>query len=169
MSFEGGRVRSARGRAVRPTAGAGPGGRRRARAAIPTGALAGLTALGLAACAGPGTADARAVVEELAAAVAGGDGTAACALILPDAADALAADEGEPCADVVTAPDGPLAALAAAGDDLVVEDVHVAGRQAQVVTATDTLFLAVSGDGWVVTAAGCTPREDRPYDCEVEA
>ncbi len=78
-------------------------------------------------------------------------------LILPDAADALAADEGEPCADVVTAPDGPLAALAAAGDDLVVEDVHVAGRQAQVVTATDTLFLAVSGDGWVVTAAGLDP------------
>ena len=112
---------------------------------------------------------ARAVVEELAAAVAGGDGAAACALILPDAADALAADEREPCADAITAPDGPLAALAAAGDGLVVEEVHVAGRQAQVVTATDTLFLAVSGDGWVVTAAGCTPREDRPYDCEVEA
>ena len=56
-----------------------------------------------------------------------------------------------------------------ARDGVVVEDVHVAGRQAQVVTADDTLFLAVSGDAWVVTAAGCTPREDRPYDCEVEA
>lgn len=162
-------MRSARGRTVRSRAGAGPGGRRRVGTAVPAGALVGLAALGLAACAGPGTADARAVVEELAAAVAGDDGAAACALILPDAADALAADEGEPCADVVTAPDGPLAALAAAGADLVVEDVHVAGRQAQVVTATDMVFLAVSGDGWVVTAAGCTPREDRPYDCEVEA
>ncbi len=72
-------MRSARGRAVRPTAGAGPGDRRRARAAIPAGAHVGLAALGLAACAGPGSADARAVVEELAAAVAGGDGAAACA------------------------------------------------------------------------------------------
>ena len=55
------------------------------------------------------------------------------------------------------------------GTEVVVEDVHVAGRQAQVVTATDTVFLALSGDAWVVTAAGCTPRDDRPYDCEVEA
>jgi len=162
-------VRSARGGEVRSTAGAGPDGGRRARTGVATGALVGLAALGLAACAGPGSADARDVVEDLAGALAAGDGDAACALILPDAADALATDEGEPCADVVSAPDGPLAALAAAGDDLVVEDVHVAGRQAQVLTTTDTVFLAVSGDGWIVTAAGCTPREDRPYDCEVEA
>ncbi len=139
-----------------------------------TGPGVGLAALALvtatlAGCAGPGAAEAQDVVEDLAGALAVGDGDAACALILPAAADALAADEGEPCADVVTAPDGPLAGLTAAGTEVVVEDVHVAGRQAQVVTATDTVFLALSGDAWVVTAAGCTPRDDRPYDCEVEA
>lgn len=139
-----------------------------------TGPGVGLAALALvtatlAGCAGPGAAEAQDVVEDLAGALAVGDGDAACALILPAAADALAADEGEPCADVVTAPDGPLAGLTAAGTQVVVEDVHVAGRQAQVVTATDTVFLALSGDAWVVTAAGCTPRDDRPYDCEVEA
>ena len=121
-----------------------------------TGPGVGLAALALvtatlAGCAGPGAAEAQDVVEDLAGALAAGDGDAACALILPDAAD------------------GPLAGLAAAGPDVVVEDVHVAGRQAQVVTATDTVFLALSGDAWVVTAAGCTPRDDRPYDCEVEA
>jgi hypothetical protein len=45
----------------------------------------------------------------------------------------------------------------------------VAGRQAQVRLGGDTVFLARSGDGWVVTAAGCDPRPDRPYDCEVAA
>ena len=139
-----------------------------------TGPGVGLAALALvtatpAARAGPGAAAPQPVAEHPAAARALGAGDAACALILPAAADALAADEGEPCADVVTAPDGPLAGLTAAGTEVVVEDVHVAGRQAQVVTATDTVFLALSGDAWVVTAAGCTPRDDRPYDCEVEA
>lgn len=160
-------MRSVRDGAVRSVAGPGAGGPRRVRAGA--GVLAGIAVLGLAACAAPGSADARGVVEDLADALAAGDGDAACALILPAAADALAADEGEPCADVVTAPDGPLAGLTAAGTEVVVEDVHVAGRQAQVVTATDTVFLALSGDAWVVTAAGCTPRDDRPYDCEVEA
>jgi len=157
-------VRSA-GRAGRSEAsGVRPARRRAARVLVP----AGLAVLAVAGCAGPGPDDARDVVSALGDAVVAGDGAAACALLLPDAADALAEETGEPCAQAVTAPDGPLADLVATGR-VVVEDVHVAGHQAQVVTADDTLFLAVSGDGWVVTAAGCTPREDRPYDCEVEA
>lgn len=138
----------------------------RRRAAAPVLALA---VLGLAACAGPDAADAQDVVGRFTAAIAAGDGDAACDLLLPDAAEALADDAGEPCADAVVDPSGPLADLVEAAGDPVVEDVHVAGRQAQVVTASDTLFLALSGDGWVVTAAGCTARPDRPYDCEVEA
>ncbi|WP_435738090.1 hypothetical protein V5D56_05710 [Cellulosimicrobium sp. PMB13] len=128
-----------------------------------------MTVLGLSACAGPDASDAQDVVESFSAAIAAGDGDAACGLLLPDAAEALAEDTGQPCEDAVVDPSGPLADVVAAAGDLVVEDVHVAGRQAQVVTASDTLFLAHSGDGWVVTAAGCTARPDRPYDCEVEA
>lgn len=45
--------------------------------------------------------------------------------------------------------------------------MHRAGGQAQVRTAGDAVFLALSGDRWVVTAAGCEPQGDRPYDCEV--
>ena len=34
--------------------------------------------------------------------------------------------------------------------------------------AGDTVFLAVFPGGWRVTAAGCTPRGDRPYNCTVQ-
>ncbi len=138
----------------------------RGLAAVPVLAL---TVLGLAACAGPGATDAEDVVTRFVGAIAAGDGPEACRLLLPDAAEALAEDAGEPCQEAVVDPSGPLADVVAGADDVVVEDVHVAGRQAQVVTASDTVFLALSGDGWVVTAAGCTARPDRPYDCEVEA
>jgi hypothetical protein len=32
---------------------------------------------------------------------------------------------------------------------------------------TDTLFLTEVAGGWRVSAAGCTARPGRPYDCEV--
>jgi hypothetical protein len=31
----------------------------------------------------------------------------------------------------------------------------------------DVVFLSVFGDHWLITAAGCTARGDRPYDCTV--
>jgi hypothetical protein len=34
-------------------------------------------------------------------------------------------------------------------------------------TRADTLFLTKVAGGWRVSAAGCTAREGRPYDCEV--
>ncbi|MGA4845294.1 hypothetical protein ACOBQB_03065 [Streptomyces sp. G5(2025)] len=36
-------------------------------------------------------------------------------------------------------------------------------RQAHVVTDRDTLFLPSFPGGWKVTAAGCTPRPEKPY------
>jgi hypothetical protein len=30
------------------------------------------------------------------------------------------------------------------------------------------VFLAMSGDTWRITGAGCTPRTDRPYDCVLD-
>jgi len=134
---------------------------------IPVGAA--LVAASLAAC-GPGSA-ARAA-EDVAvafyAAVADGDGDAACALLAGSVAQTVAADEEAPCGRALS--EGRVA------DDLVERaadarpgEVRVAGRQAQVRLGSDTVFLARSGAGWVVTAAGCDPRPDRPYDCEVAA
>lgn len=130
---------------------------------------AALVAASLAAC-GPGSA-ARAAEDVAVAfysAVADGDGDAACALLAGSVAQTVAADEEAPCGWALS--EGRVA------DDLVERaadarpgEVRVAGRQAQVRLGSDTVFLARSGAGWVVTAAGCDPRPDRPYDCEVAA
>ena len=123
----------------------------------------------VAGCAGPDATDATDAVTAFTQALDEGDGSAACALLLPDAADSLEQDTGEPCAQAVVDPEGPFGETIGAPGAADVADVHVAGRQAQVVTGADTYFLALSGDGWVLTAAVCEARADRPYDCEVEA
>ncbi|MFE9623630.1 hypothetical protein [Streptomyces sp. NPDC006527] len=55
--------------------------------------------------------------------------------------------------------------LPAAG---AVRGVDVYGDQARVVLEHDTLFLAHFPAGWKVTAAGCLPRPQRPYQCDIE-
>jgi hypothetical protein len=42
------------------------------------------------------------------------------------------------------------------------------GSNARVVLTGDTVFLARFGAVWKVTAAGCKPRPDLPYDCDVK-
>ncbi|MFF8605674.1 hypothetical protein ACF06X_07020 [Streptomyces sp. NPDC015346] len=55
--------------------------------------------------------------------------------------------------------------LEAAG---AVRGVDVYGDQARVVLERDTVFLAHFPAGWKVTAAGCLPRPQRPYACEIK-
>ncbi|WP_328370945.1 hypothetical protein OG800_46860 [Streptomyces sp. NBC_00445] len=55
--------------------------------------------------------------------------------------------------------------LPAAG---AVRQVDVYGRQARVVLEHDTVFLARFPEGWKVTAAGCRPRSQQPYECEIK-
>ncbi|MGW7262331.1 hypothetical protein [Streptomyces sp. NPDC054842] len=55
--------------------------------------------------------------------------------------------------------------LSAAGS---VRGVDVYGDQARVVLERDTVFLAHFPTGWKVTAAGCRPRPQRPYECEIK-
>jgi hypothetical protein len=49
-----------------------------------------------------------------------------------------------------------------------VRSVQVWGDDAQVQLAGDTVFLTQTRSGWRVTAAGCQPRDEQPYDCDVE-
>ncbi|MFD9902955.1 hypothetical protein ACFWX4_01590, partial [Streptomyces sp. NPDC059063] len=49
-----------------------------------------------------------------------------------------------------------------------VRSVDVYGLRARVVTDRDTLFLSSFPDGWKVTAAGCTPRAEKPYQCLIK-
>jgi hypothetical protein len=49
-----------------------------------------------------------------------------------------------------------------------VRTVQTYGKDAIVHLDQDTVFLARFEDGWRVTAAGCTPDGERPYDCAVK-
>jgi hypothetical protein len=107
----------------------------------------------------PDASAAADAAESFHAAVAAGDGSAACDLLAPATADELEQAQAAPCADAVLSAD-----LVEGGTAV---DSHAYGRQAQVVLTDDVVFLTVSGGRWLVTAAGCTPRHERPYDCEI--
>ncbi|WP_190107951.1 hypothetical protein [Streptomyces cinnamoneus] len=49
-----------------------------------------------------------------------------------------------------------------------VRHLDVYGDQARAVLDHDTLFLAHFPGGWKVTAAGCRPRSEQPYQCTVK-
>ena len=93
-------------------------------------------------------------------AVATHDASAACALIAPETRRELQQATKLPCVRGMGALDIP--AGHGRGD---VRRVDVFGGQARVEFAGDTVFLAEFPTGWRVSAAGCTPRGDHPYDC----
>ena len=82
-----------------------------------------------------------------------------CDLLTPATRGAFESDESAPCAEVIG--EVPLP-----GGE--VTSVEVWGGDAQVRIGGDVVFLTETGAGWRVTAAGCRPRGDLPYDCEVE-
>lgn len=137
-----------------------------ARTARGCAVLAAALALGGCSLQRPDAEDAGTAARDFVAAVEGGDGAAACALLAPRAQEALAEQAGTPCAEAVLGSD-VVDALPAA-DATFVEPPVAYGRQSQVHLGGDVLFLVLDGEGWVVRAAGCTPRPDQPYDCAIE-
>jgi hypothetical protein len=124
--------------------------------------LLSLSGLVLAGC---GSVDERggaaaSVAVRMLGAVDGGDGAGACAVLAPDTVSELEESAGKPCAEAILEEDLP------APDTVTGFDVY--GQWAQVRLGEDTVFLAVFPDGWRVVAAGCTPREERPYDCRLQ-
>lgn len=83
----------------------------------------------------------------------------ACALLAPKTAEKLP-DPGQTCGQALDelglSGGGPAGAISLWGDE------------AQVKLGEDTLFLHRYSGGWKVKAAGCQPRGEQPYDCEVE-
>ncbi|PRX99673.1 hypothetical protein [Allonocardiopsis opalescens] len=120
--------------------------------------MAAVTAAVLTGCAAQQTGAVQDTVHALYAAAAAGDGAAACALLTPEAARSLAsADSGCPEEIVSLGLDG--------GE---IESTEVWSGAAQVRLDRDTVFLTEFPQGWLVHAAGCTPRPGLPYACEVE-
>ncbi|MGY1822673.1 hypothetical protein [Geodermatophilus sp. SYSU D00079] len=88
-----------------------------------------------------------------------GDPAQRCALLAPATLAALESEASAPCVDAIEQ-----VPLPGGG----VEAVEVWGGNAQVRLGGDTVFLAETVTGWKVVAAGCEPRAEAPYDCEVE-
>lgn len=103
---------------------------------------------------------ALAVTEKFLDAASAGDGAAACAMLAPDTIGELERSSGEPCADAVLDEELPEPGPAT--------DTAVYGQWARVKLDDQAVFLAMFPGGWRVVAAGCHPRGDRPYDCDVD-
>lgn len=140
-----------------PTARTGLGVRSRAWVVV---ALAAAPAL--AACSGtPSVQEAAAarVADAFLTAVAA-QPDSACALLAPGTRQEVEDTAGS-CAEGLDEVDA-----AGAGR---VADVEVYGLDAIVRLENDTVFLAFFDNGWLVTAAGCTPEApERPFTCDVK-
>lgn len=102
---------------------------------------------------------AEAAARSFERALTASDGVRMCDALAPATREELEAEA--PCGRALAALRLPPAAGTA-------ERVDVYGSQARVVFAQDSVFLASFPDGWRVTAAGCTPRRGRPYQCQLK-
>jgi len=109
-------------------------------------------------CTAAGESDVSRTASEWLAAAGTKDAARMCALLTPAAAESVATS-GKTCEQGIGDLDLP-----APGP---VGTIELWSDQAQVRAGTDTLFLVRLNAGWRVNAAGCTPRGDRPYDCDV--
>ena len=133
----------------------------RGRGLAALGAVALLAALTGCSAGGRGTPDGPVrAVEAFESALQRGDMAAACDLLSPPTRRELEQSQGERCPKALDEEDLP--AVAAPGDVEVFGDEAIAHAQG------DVLFLTSVGGAWRVSAAGCTPRPDEPYDCEVK-
>jgi hypothetical protein len=80
-------------------------------------------------------------------------------MLAPATGAAVEAQSGQLCAQAMAQLSLPQGA---------VQSSTVWGDQAQVHLVGDTVFLTKTGNGWKVTAAGCTSRGDAPYGCRLE-
>lgn len=108
----------------------------------------------------PDESAAAATATAFRAALHRSDGAAACSLLSPETVHAVAQSAGKPCPQAILEEH-----LGGTGSPVRVDAY---GQNARVVFGDDVVFLADFPQGWRLTAAGCTPRGDRPYDCLVK-
>jgi hypothetical protein len=93
-------------------------------------------------------------------AIAAQDGAAACDLLTRVTRSELEQSSGKKCDQAVLEEKFPSAREPG--------KVQVFGTMAQAAYEADTVFLTRFGEGWLVTAVGCTLGESGIYDCQVE-
>jgi hypothetical protein len=128
------------------------------RATISVLSLVGLAVVMLAGCADPREDAVASVARSFAADLASGDFSAACSQLAPATRERV--ERGASC-PAMLAQHPPVETGASLSS-------QVWGDRAQVRMSTDALFLTETSAGWKVSAAGCQPRGDAPYDCQLE-
>ncbi|MEU9145423.1 hypothetical protein [Streptomyces sp. NPDC048349] len=125
-------------------------------------ALAGMLAVFLTGCGASGARvdGARDAGRAFEQALASRHYGAACDLLAPETRAQLEEDEKQECAKALEGQELPVSGA--------VNGAEVYGRQALVRADGETLFLSLFTGGWRVVAAGCTPQEDKPYQCVVK-
>jgi hypothetical protein len=113
----------------------------------------------LSGCTPAGEADARIAGDRFQTALRTDDLRGACRLLSEEARGNLESGTGNACPTALADLDLPTGAASS---------IEVWGDNAQVRLDAGVLFLAEFRAGWKVTAAGCEPRPDMPYDCDVE-
>lgn len=132
-----------------------------ARVSVRLGAAGVLASLLLSSCASTDDVDAaRRTADDFAGSLRSDDGAAACALLMTSTRSAVEEAAGRPCEEGIVDEVG--------ADPGAVTRAEAFGTAAQVRTQNDTLFLARYDGRWLVLAAGCSPRGELPYDCQVE-
>jgi hypothetical protein len=131
----------------------------RGRAGIKAAALL-LAVLVTSSCAalGPDVDGATDTAASFERAVAHRDAATACAMLAPQTRSELESG-GSPCQQALLQENLPRAGSP--------QGANAYGGSAQVVLGGDVVFLGRFGHRWLVTAAGCRPRDARPYDCTV--
>jgi hypothetical protein len=119
-----------------------------------------MTAAVVTACGSAETPAATQVARRFTEAVDAHQGAAACSYLAPATKSELEQSAGKPCS----------AALVEEGlqDAGAFRSATAYGTMAQIKLREDTLFLSRFQGGWKVMAAGCSPRAERPYDCELQ-
>lgn len=112
---------------------------------------------GLSGCASDEDGPVRRAAELFSRAVGSGQGEAACALLTPRTAEQMRSGDDD-CGTAITRLGLRVGSARAS---------QVWGEEAQVRLTGDTVFLHRFPRGWLVRAAGCAPRGERPYDCKV--
>lgn len=127
-------------------------------AAVAVVLLAGVTGCSAGSRGNPGGPSRQ--VQRFESALKGGDAATACDLLAPPTRKELEQSQSQQCAKALPQQNLPAEATAA--------DVQVFGDEAIAKVTGDVLFLTNVGGTWMVSAAGCTPQPDEPYDCEVK-
>lgn len=114
----------------------------------------------LAGCTGLSEDTVGSTAQAWAAAIQDRDGSAACSLLAPATRSELEQSEHRSCPQAVLHVRLP--------DPERLDSAQQWGNSGFVVFDADTLFLGRFEDGWKVTAAGCRPQPERPYDCQLQ-